>query len=52
MFYHNHRRYVDGKRKGQTPMEILTGKKQKKDWIELLFDAVREKDPSFFISTK
>jgi len=48
MFYHNHRRYTDGKRKGQTPMEILTGKKQKKDWIELLFDLVEEKDPSFF----
>ena len=33
-------------------MEILTGKKQKKDWIELLFDVVREKDPHFFASTK
>ena len=29
MFYHNHSRYVDGKRKGQTPMEILTGKEKK-----------------------
>lgn len=52
MFYHNHRRYMAGKRAGQTPMEILTGKKQKKDWIELLFDVVREKDPHFFASTK
>ena len=52
MFYHNHRRYVDGKRKGHTPMEILTGKKQKKDWIELLFDAVRKKDPTFLASSK
>jgi len=52
MFYHNHRRYNDGKRKDQTPMEILTGKKQKKDWIELLFDVVEEKDPCFFASTK
>jgi hypothetical protein len=52
MFYHNHRRYKDGKRKNQTPMEILTGKKQKKDWIELLFDVVKEKDPSFFASTQ
>ncbi len=48
MFYHNHRRYMAGKRKGQTPMEILTGKKQQKDWIELAFDVVREKDPCFF----
>jgi len=52
MFYHNHRRYMAGKRKGQTPMEILTVKKQKKDWIEILFDVVREKDPCFFASTK
>ena len=48
MFYHNHRRYKDGKRKGKTPMEILTGKKQKKDWIELLFNFVEETVPSFF----
>jgi len=33
MFYHNHRRYKDGKRKGKTPMEILTGKKQDKKWV-------------------
>ena len=52
MFYHNHRRYKAGKRKGQTPMEILTGKKQKKDWIELLFDVIEEKDPSFCSSSR
>jgi hypothetical protein len=40
MFYHNHRRYIAGKRKGKTPMEILTGEAQKKDWLELLFDKV------------
>jgi len=34
MHYHNHRRYLDGKRKEKTPMEILTGKKQEKDWFE------------------
>jgi len=50
MFYHNHRRYTDGKRKGQTPMEILTGKKQKKDWIDLLFEVIQEKDKSFSFS--
>jgi hypothetical protein len=48
MHYHNHRRYIDGKRKNKTPMEILTGEHQEKDWIELLFDCVEEKDPSFF----
>lgn len=40
MFYHNHRRYVAGKRKGKTPIEILTGKKQEKDWLELLMEKV------------
>jgi hypothetical protein len=48
MHYHNHRRYKDGKRKGEPPIEILTGRKQEKDWIEILFDIVKEKDPSFF----
>ena len=48
MFYHNHRRYKHGKRAGKTPMEILTGEKQKKDWIEILFDLVEKEDPSFF----
>jgi len=49
MFYHNHRRYKDGKRKGKTPMEIFTGQKQEKDWIELLLDAVEKKKPDFFL---
>jgi len=40
MFYHNHRRYIGGKRKGKTPMEILTGQAQKKNWLELLFEKV------------
>ena len=48
-FYHNHRIYNDGKRKGKSPMEILTGKKQEKDWIELLMDIIEEKDPLFFL---
>jgi hypothetical protein len=50
MFYHNHRRYLAGKRKGSTPMELLTGKKQENDWIDLLFAAVREKNPHLFAS--
>lgn len=49
MFYHNHRRYKDGKRKDKTPMEIFTGQKQEKDWIELLLDTVEKKKPDFFL---
>lgn len=43
MFYHNHRRYKAGKRKGKTPMELLTGAKQEKDWLEMLLDIEKEK---------
>jgi len=32
-------------------MEMLTGKKQKKEWINLLFEAIREQDKSFSAST-
>ena len=42
MFYHNHRRYKAGKRKGKTPMELLTGTKQEKDWLEMLMEKVKE----------
>jgi ABC-type transporter MlaC component len=52
MFYHNHRRYTDGKRKEKTPIEILTGKKQEKDWIELILDILEEKNPSFFACSR
>jgi hypothetical protein len=51
MFYHNHRRYVDGVRKGKTPMEILTGREQSQDWISLLFDILREKDPALLAAS-
>lgn len=50
MFYHNHRRYKSGKRERQTPMEILTGKKQGKDWVDLLSEVIREN--SFAVSTE
>jgi len=43
MFYHNHRRYHAGKRQGKTPMELLTGKAQKEDWIVLLQKEVKER---------
>lgn len=40
LFYHNNRRYVDGVRKGKTPMELLTGQAQTEDWIDLLLSKV------------
>lgn len=40
MFYHNHRRYVQGKRKHRTPMELLTQKNQEQDWLDLLLKRV------------
>lgn len=42
MFYHNHRRYLKGKRKGHTPMELLTGKKQDKDWLTLMMQKAKK----------
>ncbi len=51
MFYHNHRRYRDGKRKDETPVEILTGQEQDKDWIALVFDLIREKDPDLLLAS-
>ncbi len=51
MFYHNHRRYKAGKRQGKTPMEILTGTPQEKDWIDLLFEEIEQKQPGFFTSS-
>lgn len=48
-FYHNHRVYNDGKRKGKSPMEILTKQKPEKNWIELLIDIIEEKEPLFFL---
>jgi len=44
MFYHNHRRYHAGKRKNKTPMEILTGKEQKEDWVDLLQAKVKKQE--------
>ena len=51
MFYHNYRRYRDGKRKNKTPMELLTGKQQTEDWIALVFDKIREKDPELLLAS-
>jgi hypothetical protein len=49
MFYHNHRRYRAGKRKGKTPLELLTNTEQKEDWIELLTQKIESKDKDFFL---
>jgi hypothetical protein len=35
MFDHNHRRYKSGKRQGQAPLELLTGKALEAPWWEL-----------------
>ena len=48
-YYHNHRRYNAGKRKGKSPMEILTKKRENKDWIELLTHEVERVEPNFFV---
>lgn len=51
MHYHNHRRYRDGVRKGKTPMELLTGKEQAKDWIAILLEIIREKKPELLLAS-
>jgi len=48
-FYHNHRRYRSGKRKGKTPMEILTKEENQEDWLKLLIQFISSKDSNFFI---
>jgi hypothetical protein len=52
MFYHNHRRYQAGKRKGHTPMELLTGSPQTQDWLDVLFEVIEQTHPHFFASAR
>ncbi len=40
MFYHNHKKFKAGKRKGKTPMEIATNSIQNEDWKELLMKKI------------
>jgi hypothetical protein len=40
MFYHNHHKYKSGKRKNSAPIELLTGIKLTKHWLDLLSDQV------------
>jgi len=42
MFYHNHRRYKGGKRKGKAPIELLTGETLESDWVDLLIQRKRQ----------
>ena len=42
MFYHNHRPYKSGKRKDKAPIELLTGIKLEKTWLELLAETVSQ----------
>jgi hypothetical protein len=41
MDFYNHKPFSRGKRKGKSPIEILTGKKQDKDWMDKIMDLVR-----------
>ena len=42
MFYQNHQRYKNGKRKGKAPLELLTGEPLKKEWLELLIQQMHQ----------
>src|SRR5256886_1697481 len=42
MFYHNHRRYKSGRRKGKAPIELLTGEALQADWVDLLIQRKQE----------
>ena len=51
MFYHNHRRYKSGKRKGKAPIELLTGQPLEADWVDLLIQlGGQEQDVTLDIS--
>lgn len=39
-YYHNHRRFVRGKRRGQAPIEILTGQRLETSWVDSLLALV------------
>jgi len=46
MFYHNHRRYKGGKRKGKAPIALLTGETIEGDWVDLFIQHKREAEPN------
>ena len=39
-FYHNHRRFDAGLRKGKTPFEIASGTNEQSDWLDLVMQKV------------
>jgi len=39
-YVHNHRRFVRGKRAGKAPIEMLTGNKIEKTWLDSLLETV------------
>ena len=41
MDYYNHKRFTRGKRKGKSPLEILTGQTQTQPWLDRIMDIVR-----------
>lgn len=41
MDFYNHKRFARGKRKGKSPMEILSGKTQQQPWLDRIMDVVR-----------
>ena len=41
MDYYNHKRFNRGKRKGKSPIEILTGQTHKQPWLDRIMDIVR-----------
>jgi len=51
MFYHNHRRYKGGKRKGKAPIELLTGETLEGDWVDLLIQHKREAEQNTSVAS-
>ena len=41
MDYYNHKRFIRGKRKGKSPIEILTGQTHNQPWLDRIMDIVR-----------
>ena len=37
--------------KNKTPMEILTGKEQTKDWLAILFEIIKERMPELLLAS-
>jgi len=42
-YWHNHRIYKRGLRKGKSPLELLTGQKPKVEWTQSIIELIKEK---------